>query len=345
MDLNVITDSKKLKIHIISETPFVMKGQGVHTAFVDHVNLLREANDVEVVVNQEATGDVLHSHTYGPYYFLKARHYKHRTVFTVHVIPDSIKGSLPFWKFFYPFITWYFKHVYNRASVCIAISPMVEKVLNDLNVHSKIVRIDNPLPVNTWKRTPANRTEGRRRLGLSENVKVVLGVGQLQQRKGVEDFLDIAEAIPEAIFVWVGGRPFGKLTEGIKRLDKRMEQVSSHIHFTGLLDLADMPYMYAAADIFLFPSYQENCPLAPIEAAASGIPVVFRDLLEYQLLYTHTYLKAATTQQFIEITRQLLNNPNYYNQSCQISAQLISQFDKDRIREQFIHLYNNLVDT
>jgi glycosyltransferase involved in cell wall biosynthesis len=41
-----------------------------------------------------------------------------------------------------------------------------------------------------------------------------------------------------------------------------------------MLELEDMPLVYAAADVLLFPSYQENCPLAPLEAAACGLPVV-----------------------------------------------------------------------
>jgi len=31
-----------MKIHVISETPFIMKATGVHTAFMDHIELLKE---------------------------------------------------------------------------------------------------------------------------------------------------------------------------------------------------------------------------------------------------------------------------------------------------------------
>ena len=87
-----------MKIHVISETPFIMKATGVHTAFLDHVELLKSKNDVEVVVNDEGTGDVFHGHTYGLYNIWKGLKYRGRRVYTVHVIPDSIKGSLPQWQ-------------------------------------------------------------------------------------------------------------------------------------------------------------------------------------------------------------------------------------------------------
>jgi 1,2-diacylglycerol-3-alpha-glucose alpha-1,2-galactosyltransferase len=124
-------------------------------------------------------------------------------------------------------------------------------------------------------------------LGLDENDIVILGVVQLEERKGAKDFIDLGEAIPNAKFRWVGGRPFGIFTEGIKRINELIERASKHIRFAGMFELTAMPAIYAAADIFLFPSYQENCPLAPLEAAARGMPVIYRDLKEYTLLYKY----------------------------------------------------------
>ncbi len=332
-----------LKIHIVSETAFVMQGQGVHTAFIEQVELLREKPDIEVVINQEGWGDLMHCHTYGPYYFWKGRKYKGRRIHTAHVIPDSIKGSLPMWKHLAPLANWFFKRVFSYADVVIALSPMVEEAILQLGVKSKIVKIYNPVLLSKWKRTEENRQKGQKLLKLSGEKKVILGVGQLQSRKGVEDFLDIAEAVPEADFVWVGGRPFGKLTEGIRRINNRIKTASPHIHFPGLFDLADMPAIYAAADVLLFTSYQENCPLAPLEAAACGMPVIYRDIREYDLLYEKPYLKAKTTADFIQITRNLLNNPGFYAEGLAVSAELVKQFEQEKIRQELIDLYRSLI--
>jgi len=332
-----------MKIHMISETAFITKGQGVDTAFVELIELLREKNDVEVVVNDEGTGDLLHSHTYGPYFFWKGRKYRGRKIHTVHVIPDSIKGSLPLWKLLYPLAKAYFKMAFSYADMLIAISPMVENAIRDLGVKTPIVRIYNPVDARKWRRTPENRKKGRELLGLSEHDKVILGVGQLQDRKGVEDFIDVGEALPNVKFVWVGGRPFGMLTDGINRINESIEKASAHIHFAGMYDLEDMPAIYAAADIFLFPSYQENCPLAPLEAAACGMPVVYRDLKEYALLYKAPYLKAAGTAGFIELIGKLISDDRFYNDSVKTSETLIEQFDRNIIRAELIDLYKQVL--
>ena len=335
-----------MKVHVVSETAYMIKGNGVHTAFIDHVELLNSKKDVETVVNNEGRGNVMHSHTYGPYYFLKGLRYRHKKVFTAHVIPDSIKGSLPAWKLWMPFVKWYFKQVYSYADVCIAISPRVEEAIIESGAKTRIERVYNPIPVDRWKCTPEKRRQGRELLGIKDDEFIVLGVGQLQARKGVEDFMDVAAAIPDAKFVWAGGRPFGPMTEGITRIDTSIAECEEgNIQFTGMLGLDKMPLIYAAADLMLFPSYQENCPLAPIEGAACGLPVIFRDLPEYRTLYERTYLKANTTEEFIRLTRKMISDANALEQGKTVSQALIKQFDKNEVREKLIDIYQYLYES
>ena len=332
-----------MKVHIISETQFVVGGTGVHTAFINHSELLKEKGDVEVVINEEGTGDVFHSHTYFLYYFWKGRKYKGKRVLTAHVTPDSIKGSLPAWRLFMPAVRWGLKKVYSYADVCIAISPGVEDAIIKTGAKTKIVSISNPINVDTWKRTEEKRLKGRQMLGLSESDFVVLGVGQLMGSKGVEDFLEIAEIISEAKFVWVGGRPFGLLTEGILRINERLKKAGESIISPGELDLEKMPFVYAAADLMLFPSYHETFGLAPLEAAASGMPVIYRDLEVYKLLYKNPYLKARDNNEFINLTKRMMHDKDFYNEGLKISEQLIKQFDKNDIRGKLINLYETLL--
>lgn len=331
-------------VHIVSETEFVTKGQGVHTAFLDHVEMMKEKGDINVVINNEGVGNIFHSHTYGPYFFWKGRRYKGKRVYTVHVIPDSIKGSLPLWKYWLPLVKWYFKQVYSYADVCIAISPYVEKAIKDLGSDTRIVKINNPINTEKWKYSDEKRCIGREMLGIAPGEFVVLGVGQIQPRKGVDDFIDIAQSISEAKFIWVGGRPFGVLTEGLIHLNHRIERATANVNFAGLMDLDKMQYVYAASDVLLFPSYQENSPLAPLEAAACGIPVIYRDIVEYEKLYRYQYLKASDNEGFITIIRNLMGNKDFYASAVGISNKLIRQFDKEVVRKQLIKLYNELMN-
>src|SRR5664280_3266391 len=222
-----------------------------------------------------------------------------------------------------PFIKLGLKIVYSYADVCIAISPMVEKAIIGSGAKTRIVNIYNPVHLETWRRTDENRIRGRQMLGLGKNEFVVLGVGQLTGRKGVDDFLDVAEAIPEVRFVRAGGRPFGGLAEGIKRIDERFAGSGTNVINAVQIDLEKMPLIYAAADLMLFPSYQENCPLAPIESAAFGIPVIYRDIEEYRSLYENPYIKAGSIEEFTTITKRMIYEKEFYDNGLKISKQLL----------------------
>ncbi|MCP9757315.1 glycosyltransferase [Lacihabitans sp. CCS-44] len=331
-----------MKIHLVSSTDFMAKGTGVHSAFVGMFDLLKEKNDVEVLRNQEGFGDIFHSHSYGLYYFLKSRKYKGRRIHTVHTTPATIKGSVVFPSLVLPFAKLYFKKVFNHADVCIAISPMVEKNLRELGVTSKIINIGNPIDLDKWYPSVEKRVLGRKLIELDIDKKVVLGVGQLQKRKGVEDFIELAEKHPDIYFVWAGSRPFGAITEGVRRINQRIEEAPENVKFIGQVDLENMPNLYAAADVFLFPSYQENSPLSPIEAAATGLPVLFRDLSEYEMLYESDYLKAKNNLEFSRLISNVFEDKKYMQYAKELSATLVKQFDKNAIRKKLISLYENV---
>lgn len=45
-------------------------------------------------------------------------------------------------------------------------------------------------------------------MNIGKDKFVVLGVGQIQHRKGVLDFVEVAKEFPELQFVWAGGLLF-----------------------------------------------------------------------------------------------------------------------------------------
>lgn len=334
-----------MKINVCSETLlFNIKGDGVDRAFVDCLELLNESENINVVVNSEGKGDVMHSHTYGPYYFWRGLKYKGKKVYTAHVVPSTVEGSVVGWKFLMPFFNWYLKKVYSYADVCIAISPMVKNAILKLGVKTKIVSMYNPISIDKWKRTNELRKKGREILGIADDEFCVLGVGQVQNRKGCSDFIEIGKQIPEAKFRWIGGTPMGIFNEGTTSLKKQIASAPSNIKFSGLFDMNDMQALYAAGDLFLFPSYQENCPYAPLEAAASGMPVIFRELLDYKLLYTNDFLKAKNNSQFVLHVKKLMADKIEYKKGLEISEKLVTQFDKNKIKEELISVYKDLVN-
>lgn len=126
--------------------------------------------------------------------------------------------------------------------------------------------------------TSDERTRARARFGFPDDAVVVGFVGRLTPAKGVPDLLAAFSSIdraddstirPTAWLLLVGSaEPDDPLDEAARRL------IAEHPRIVPVEWLDDTAAVYAAMDVFAFASYREGLPNAPLEAQASGIPVV-----------------------------------------------------------------------
>ncbi|MFI5208832.1 MAG: glycosyltransferase family 4 protein [Gemmatimonadales bacterium] len=331
-------------MNITSETAFWgMEGQGGHTGFLDCIDLMSRHGDLEVFVNSKRQCDVLHSHSWGPGYYLRGLRYPGRRILTAHAIPESAEGSLPFMcDSTRAFVRRYLKGIYDFSNVVVAVDPRSAESLRRLPVRSPVEVVSNAIRTERFLPSESLRREGRALLGIDGRRPVVLGVGQVQPRKGIRDFSEVARALPDVDFIWVGGRPFGLVSAGLQDLNHLMATTPANLHFAGLHDLTMMPMLYNAADVMLFPSLQENCPYAPIEAAACGLPVVFRNLPVYAGLYRTGYCAADDAAGFSAIVRSLLTDPGEYRRAQQLSRNLVAGFQADTFIASIAGLYDKV---
>lgn len=108
---------------------------------------------------------------------------------------------------------------------------------------------------------------------------VLLFVGRLTRKKGVDDLLRAAEsvlaAIPTVVFVIVGTGPAEK---ELKREAGRLE-LGDQFVFVGAVPNRHLPSYYNAADVFINPTREnETFGLTTIEALACGLPVVISSI-------------------------------------------------------------------
>ena len=103
----------------------------------------------------------------------------------------------------------------------------------------------------------------------------LLFVGSVEPRKNLDRLLRAYDQLRQAgqrrPLVVVGAQRWGHcgIMETVNKLD--LEQ---HVIFTGYVSDEDLPAIYSAADLFVFPSLYEGFGLPPLEAMACGTPVV-----------------------------------------------------------------------
>lgn len=108
--------------------------------------------------------------------------------------------------------------------------------------------------------------------------RIVLYVGTVEPRKGVDTLLRawarIAADLLDATLVIAGKE--GWATAPLHDLERALG-IERRVRWTGYVADADLPALYAAADVFVFASRYEGFGLPPLEAMASGVPVVASD--------------------------------------------------------------------
>jgi glycosyltransferase involved in cell wall biosynthesis len=103
----------------------------------------------------------------------------------------------------------------------------------------------------------------------------ILYVGGINARKNIVRLFAAYERLnrrqPQVTLVVAGRRQWqtGAIDAAFRELD-----LADRVHFTGYVDDADLPALYSAAELFVFPSLYEGFGLPPLEAMACGTPVV-----------------------------------------------------------------------
>jgi glycosyltransferase involved in cell wall biosynthesis len=105
---------------------------------------------------------------------------------------------------------------------------------------------------------------------------IVLSVGTPEPRKNILGSLEVFERVrrrvPQATLLLVGDAGWRS-----EDLDSRLSRAGSSVIRVGRLPFDELTRTYASADCFLFPSLREGFGFPPLEAMASGLPVVCSD--------------------------------------------------------------------
>ena len=118
---------------------------------------------------------------------------------------------------------------------------------------------------------PRDKLEARRRLGLPLDRPIILNVGSEEPRKNIpvllKSFKKLLKGVSNALLVRVGER-----TAHMEKLIRNLDLSNIVLYRRASLD--EVALYYNAADLLCFPSYYEGFGNPPLEAMASGLPVI-----------------------------------------------------------------------
>ena len=279
---------KRIVINMLSNADKV-EGQGVGSAYLEQVKLVSEgASDLfDVRINSVKKADIVHSHTIEPQNYLRMKNNKNANVCYVHFLPDTLDGSIQLPKALFHVFKKYVISFYKTADYLIVVNPTFMKELETYDIpKEKMVYIPNYVSKEDfYEKSEEERFAIRKKYGITEDAFVVIGVGQVQTRKGVLDFIEVAKKLPHIQFVWCGGFSFGKITDGYEELKKVVENPPANVKFLGIIPRSEMNDIYNMSNLLFMPSYNELFPMSILEAVNLKRPLVLRNLNYMRIFY------------------------------------------------------------
>ena len=168
--------------------------------------------------------------------------------------------------------------------------------------------------------------QAREKLGFSPEEKVIYYIGRFDPRKGIETLVravnesELRGKVPLRLIIAGAYRPDQSDGKEKARIAQIVEELglSDITEFPGRISDENLPIYFAAADVCVVPSHYEPFGLVPIEAMASGTPVVGSAVggLNFTVISEETGLLVPPKDEkaFAKAIDRILSDPEWRDQ-------------------------------
>jgi glycosyltransferase involved in cell wall biosynthesis len=190
-----------------------------------------------------------------------------------------------------------------------------------------------------------SREAARRLFNLPSSQPIVLSVGRLAVQKNQDVLVRALACLPQTHLVLAGAGP---KQESLQTLAVTLG-VDDRLHLLGTLPAEDVADLYAAADLFVFPSTWETFGLAAAEAAMAGLPMVVADLAVLREVLRAdgtepvTYVAPHDTEGWISAIGKALATPPTERATGAFARIVGRKYSRQRMVESYLSLFDAYV--
>lgn len=194
-----------------------------------------------------------------------------KVIYTAHGFHFYTGAPLKNWLLYYP-VEWLCAH---WTDVLITINKEdYERAKKHMHARRVVYVPGVGIDTKRFMDATVDRATMRREIGVPEDAVLLMSVGELIARKNHEVAMKaLAKIADKNIHYAIVG--IGPLRDELQTLAESLG-VGEQVHFLGYR--RDIPELYKAADICVFPSHQEGLPVAVMEAMACGLPIIASDI-------------------------------------------------------------------
>ena len=242
---------------------------------------------------------------------------------------------------------------------CVVVSSGVMRdALRDIGVTTRIEVIPNGVDLKRFRpvASPHMRNTLRRQLGLDPTAELILFVGPIVPRKGVDALVEawslLGRKRPRAHLVLVGPRS-DEIRPSLSDFRAKIKALlassgaQDRVTFTGPVN--NVEAYFQAADVFVFPSRREGMPNVVPEAFGCGVPSVLTPFIglpdEFGRPGEHYVLVERTPEALAMSIAAMLDDPERRQQLGRRARKWVeAQMDVEKSLDRYASLYHELVD-
>ncbi len=325
-----------MKVCLYTENYEQIAKSGLGRAIKHQMKALEIAG-VEYTTDLGDDYDVLHINTYAimSYAMAHIKSNKAAIVYHAHSTEEDFRNSFKFSNQIAPIFKWWIKQCYSLGDVIVTPSEYSKKILESYELEPPIHVVSNGINIEEFKATEDGAKNFREKYNLSDDEKVVIGVGLYIKRKGILDFIELAKRMPEVKFIWFGHTDPILITSEV---NQALKTELPNLIFAGYVESSILREAYQGANLFLFPTYEETEGIVMLESMAMKLPVLIRDIPIYEDFEDRKLLyKAKTIEEFQERIEEILHSDN--SVVIENAYQHIQSKDISKIGEQLKQVY------
>lgn len=297
-----------MKVLLYLEGKTVLEKSGIGRALQHQMEALDMAG-IPYTTDLLGDYDVVHINTYGPRSWLLLHAAKRRgkkVIMHGHSTKEDFQNSFIGSNFLAPFVGKYLASMYQKADFVITPSEYSKKLIQGYGVTTPIIAVSNGIDLEKYKKDEKKEAVFREHFKISEGQPVVVCAGLYFRRKGIEDFVKVAEKMPHVRFIWLGSINKWLIPSYIRKIVDGDHP--ANVEFPGYFKGAVFQGAMSGADAFFFPSYEETEGIVVLEALASHQHVVLRDIPVYEgWIDENSAELGQSVEDFVESIQKILD--------------------------------------
>ena len=333
-----------MKVLLYEQNAKMQKRSGIGRA-LRHQKKALEINGIESTFNPKEKYDFVHvnssfAHTYR--FVKRLQKKKIPVVVHGHSTYEDFRESFRMWKVIEPWFDRNLTRLYGIADYIITPTPYSKKLIENYScTKCPVEAISNGIMLEDYAPDEEKVRKYKQYFNIQEEDKVVIGIGLLFKRKGLHDFIEVARRLPHIKFIW-----FGSLQKILctRDINKAIKNKPENVIMPGYIDGDVIKGALQGADLFFFPSYEETEGIVVLEALASRIPLLIRDIPVYEdwLENERDCYKGNNNEEFVKLIDNILKTDNSH--IIENGYKIAQKRDIKMVGEQLINAYNKVID-